>query len=308
MPLTPVRAWGKRVTVRTAKTVLTPQVIRRFFPSGLGCLWIRVPAAGVWPVRAGRFIAAQLNELPVEQAPPSVAVAWGKHPTLQVIRRALQDASRAAPPGLQRLERLLAETQRGQEGVVEQRADLRGPRQRPLAVAQDAAVLSLPPLLRRLLYYLVRSLRPAVAVELGTAHGVSALHIATGMEEVRHGHLHTIDGDPVRRALALENLRAVLSSDRVTSHEGYFAKVLPSLLDRLGEPVDLAFDDGDHLPASTLGNFRLLFPRFRAGAVLLVDDINHPTGNVTAWRAIIAEPGVAAWVEVNTRLGICIKA
>lgn len=307
MPRRAVRAWGKRVTLRAAKTVLTPRRIRRFVPSGTRCLWVRAPGTGLWPLRAARFIAAQLHELPVAQAPPLLAVARGKHPTLKVVRRALEDASQAVSPRLQQLERQLADAQRGQQGVIEQNAYLTARRQRPLAIAEDAASLSLPPVFCRFLYYLVRSLRPAVAVELGTAHGVSALHMVTAMEEARHGHLHTIDGDPVRRALALENLRTVLPSGRVTSHEGYFAEVLPSILGRLPEPLDLAFDDGDHQPASTLANFRLLFPRFRAGAVLVVDDINHPTGNVTAWRAIIEEPGVAGWVEVNTRLGICIK-
>jgi len=303
-----LHAWGKRATLRTAKTLLPPRLLRRILRTRTDYLWMRVAPTGPWPLPVARFTSGQFSGLPPGQGPVLAVVVRGKHPTLDALRRAVQDASAPAPPRLQQLQQHLADIRRGQQGVIEQNAYLTGRRERPAPIAEDAASLSLPPVLCRLLYYLVRHLRPAVVVELGTAHGVSALHMLTAMEEATHGQLHTIDGDPARRALALENLRTVLPSSRVTSHEGYFSDVLPAVLGQLGGPMDLAFDDGDHFPESTMANFRLLFPRLRSGAVLVVDDINHPTGNVTAWRTITRDPGVAGWVEINARFGICIKA
>jgi predicted O-methyltransferase YrrM len=86
-----------------------------------------------------------------------------------------------------------------------------------------------------------------------------------------------------------------------------FAHVLPPLLASVDGPVDLAFDDGDHQPASTLANFQLLFPRLRSGGVLVIDDINHLTGVAEVWQAIVQESELAASVEINGRVGVCIK-
>jgi predicted O-methyltransferase YrrM len=59
-----------------------------------------------------------------------------------------------------------------------------------------AAVEGVPfmsPELGRRVYDHIRRTRPEQALELGTAHGVSAAYIAAALEANRHGHLTTVD-------------------------------------------------------------------------------------------------------------------
>jgi predicted O-methyltransferase YrrM len=59
-----------------------------------------------------------------------------------------------------------------------------------------AAVQGIPfmtPVLGRRVYDHIRSARPEQALELGTAHGVSAAYIAAALEANDHGHLTTVD-------------------------------------------------------------------------------------------------------------------
>jgi predicted O-methyltransferase YrrM len=137
---------------------------------------------------------------------------------------------------------------------------------------------------------------------------MSAIYIGAALEAAGVGHLHTIDGDPQRQAFARANLAAALPGSRcVTSHLGLFADVLPDLLETLTAPVDLVFDDGPHIPEITLGAFRLIAPHLAAGGVYVMDDIDHPTGNRRAWDAIRTRSDVAAWLELNGRLGLCVR-
>jgi len=287
-------AW--RLTSATVKSVLV-RWGRRTLPFATRCVWLH-PRPGVPPLML-------LDRIKVSA--PLTAIAAGDHPTLELVRQALEDAAQPPRATLRGLEQRLREVLRSHQGTLERNAYLTGLRAKPIPIAEDAERLSLPPAFCRFLYYLVRAMHPALVVELGTAHGVSASHMLTAMEESGHGHLHTIDGDPARRRLAVHNLQAVLSSKRVTSHVGMFAHVLPPLLASVDGPVDLAFDDGDHQPASTLANFQLLFPRLRSGGVLVIDDINHLTGVAEVWQAIVQESGLAASVEINGRVGVCIK-
>lgn len=88
----------------------------------------------------------------------------------------------------------------------------------------------------QLLYGLVRAMRPAVVLELGTGYGWSAMHIAQALKDNGTGHLHTVEVRPERRALALEHLRAAELDGWVSIHDG-----TPVL-----ERVDFAFLDALH--------------------------------------------------------------
>jgi predicted O-methyltransferase YrrM len=236
-------------------------------------------------------------------------VAWGQHPALGIARAAIEHALAALDPRLAMLEARVAERLAGQEGQVSRNAYLTAERAKPLTLAEDRELLSLPLFYRTFLYRLALTLKPRFALELGTAHGMSAIYFGAALEDCGTGHLHTIDGDPQRRELARANLAAALpGTQRVTSHLGLFADVLPGLLATLTSPVDLVFDDGPHIPELTLEAFSLIAPHLAGGAVYLMDDIDHRTGNRRAWDAIRCRPDVAAWLELNGRLGLCVRA
>lgn len=235
-------------------------------------------------------------------------VTSGQHPVIGIARAAIEHALAASDPRLSRLEARVAERQAGNEGLVSRNAYLTAERAKPLTLSEDLQVLSLPIFYRTVLHRLALALKPRVALELGTAHAMSAMYIGAALEDSGTGHLHTIEGDPQRRELARANLEAALpGTERVTSHLGLFGDVLPGLLAKLTSPVDLVFDDGPHIPGITLEAFTLIAPHLAGGAVYVMDDIDHPTGNRRAWDAIRCRADVAAWLEVNGRLGLCVR-
>ncbi|MHB8657877.1 MAG: class I SAM-dependent methyltransferase [Solirubrobacteraceae bacterium] len=74
-----------------------------------------------------------------------------------------------------------------------------------------AAVAGIPfmtPTLGRRVYDHVRATRPAQALELGTAHGVSAAYIAAAMQANGIGHLTTVDHGAARYAPSPEDVLA----------------------------------------------------------------------------------------------------
>ena len=266
---------------------------------------LETPVAWVH-TRPYRQADISLDELQIQAE--AAVVAWGEHPVLGIARAAIEHALATPDPRLAVVEARLAPSRTAQEGLVKRNASLTAERAKPLTVAQDLDVLSLPLFYRTFLHRLVLTLKPGLALELGTAHGMSAIYIGAALEAAGVGHLHTIDGDPQRQALARANLAAALPGCRcVTSHLGLFADVLPDLLETLTAPVDLVFDDGPHIPEITLGAFTLIAPHLAAGGVYVMDDIDHPAGNRRAWDAIRTRSDVAAWLELNGRLGLCVR-
>ena len=128
------------------------------------------------------------------------------------------------------------------------------------------AALPVRPEVGRLLYLLVRMLRPGRVVEFGTSFGASILYLAAalrdnGAGEVIGSELHPGKADRARRNLAragLQNWARVLVGDAREE------------LATLDGPVDLVLLDGWkdlYLPV-----LRILEPRLRAGAVIISDN------------------------------------
>jgi hypothetical protein len=95
-----------------------------------------------------------------------------------------------------------------------------------------------------------------------------------------HAHVDTVELDPEHVRLARANFSAFAVEDRVTVHQGDFAKVLP----KLQPGYDLAFFDGfspspDHLRAF----HRLL----RARGVLISSNLHFRDAQTRAYRDLI---------------------
>ncbi len=161
---------------------------------------------------------------------------------------------------------------------------------------------------QRFLYFLVRELRPDRVLELGTAHGLSGLHVLAAFEENKHGHLHTVEIDPTRRELAVQAFeRFFPHSTRWTSIESSFSGVLPRLAQEL-DPLDLVFEDGPHSREVTLQAFEQTIDCLRPGGVYVVDDIAFDREQEKGWVAIRNDPRVEASLEINARFGLCFRA
>ncbi|MFC8174156.1 O-methyltransferase [Streptomyces sp. NPDC057242] len=130
------------------------------------------------------------------------------------------------------------------------------------------ALLPVDPHTGRLLYTLVRMLRPRLVVEFGTSFGTSAVQIAAGLRENGRGRLVTteLDGSKVRRARA--NLDEAGLADLVDVREGDALELLRAF----DAPVDLVLLDGWkelYLPV-----LEVLEPVLAPGAVIVSDNLS----------------------------------
>ena len=148
---------------------------------------------------------------------------------------------------------------------------------------------SLRPEIQRLVYWLVRCLKPRVAVEIGVYRGYTLRAIASGVRDNAFGHLHAFDLfkgrhlEPFRKdaevpyvtQLGQELAEEELASF-VTLHEGDSSSMLAEHFARSGEEISFAIIDGDHRLAGCFNDFNAVARFAEEGAlVLLHDTIGH---------------------------------
>ena len=195
----------------------------------------------------------------------------GASPTYETVSwdRALQDVEGcfgrdavAAVLG----EPALREIEAGTRRLLE---DIRGDDPSSLRWAIDS-------LLARCCYLTCRLLEPAVVVETGVAYGVSSAFVLRAMQENGRGVLHSVDLPPLRREY--ERFWGVAVDGALRGrwrlHRGSSARVLPPLLEEL-EVVDLFVHDSLHTYRNMQREFETVWPRLRAGGVLIADDVDR---------------------------------
>jgi predicted O-methyltransferase YrrM len=135
---------------------------------------------------------------------------------------------------------------------------------------------------------LVRNIQPTVIVETGTFAGVSTIWLASGLQAIGRGELHTYDiftmPPPEAPAAALfhstarasvqERLDRAGLAGLVTLHEGDSASTLAASHERLRAAggVQLAFIDGDHSAEGVLADLRAVEPLLPVGGFLVLHD------------------------------------
>lgn len=172
-----------------------------------------------------------------------------------------------------------------------------------MSVGEVCKGASMKPFWAFLQFRLVRALRPASCLELGTALGISGAYQAAALELNGHGRLFTIEGAPAVASVAEENFRK-LGLARVSVRVGRFRNVLADVLAECS-PLDYAFIDGHHEEEATIRYFRQVLPCLQPEAVLLFHDISWSAGMRRAWRTIRSSKEVRCAVGLPN-LGICV--
>lgn len=121
----------------------------------------------------------------------------------------------------------------------------------------------------RLLYTLIRALKPRTVVEFGTSFGISTLHLAAAVRDNGVGHVVTTEMSAAKVKAARATFEETGLGDVVTVLEGDALRTLP---DHLGDDsVDFLLLDGwKELYVPLL---RVLEPRLAPGALVVADDI-----------------------------------
>lgn len=155
----------------------------------------------------------------------------------------------------------------------------------------------------RLLYSLVRSVKPSTVIELGTNVGISGSYIGAALADNGLGRLLTLEGSASKAALAGANFER-LGLQRCEVVVGDFFDTLKPLLDEI-DCVDLAFIDGFHDGDATIAFHRQLHATVAGTAVFVYDDIGWSSGMRRAWSTLRAFPEVIASIEQNG-MGVCV--
>lgn len=123
---------------------------------------------------------------------------------------------------------------------------------------------------RLLVYALVRGLRPARCLEIGTNHGGSSAIICAALDDVGAGRLVCVDPAP----LVPDTLWAGIAH-RATLIAGPSPEVLPEAVARAGGLFDFVFVDGDHTRAGVERDIEALLGVTAPGAYLLCHDAHY---------------------------------
>lgn len=181
-------------------------------------------------------------------------------------------------------------------------AEMAEGRPKTLTVA-DACGASKPRRWALLLFHLVREMRPAVCVELGTCVGISGAYQAAALRLNSGGRLITMEGAAPLAELATANF-ATLGLDNAQVVPGRFQETLDTVLVE-NAPVDFVFIDGHHDEQATLRYFEQIRPHLSPGAVLLFDDIAWSPGMARAWDTLATSPHVEVALSLGV-VGLCV--
>jgi predicted O-methyltransferase YrrM len=135
----------------------------------------------------------------------------------------------------------------------------------------------------RLLYSLVRAIRPATVVEFGMSFGISTIHLAAAVADNRAGHVVTTELSAAKVAAAGASIAEAGLADAVTILPG---DALATLAQVPG-PIGLLFLDG--WKDLCLPVLRLLEPRLAPGALVVADDtVDNPS--MADYLAYVRDP------------------
>lgn len=128
--------------------------------------------------------------------------------------------------------------------------------------------LSVAPDSGRLLYSLVRALKPTTIVEYGMSYGISTLHLAAAVRDNGMGHIITTEMSSRKLAAARATFAEAGVSDLITILEGDARTTLKTI----SEPVQFVLLDG--WPDLDLTVIKLLEPVLETGALVVGDNVN----------------------------------
>lgn len=142
----------------------------------------------------------------------------------------------------------------------------------PLTMSEviSSAPVLMQPAERLLLFSLVRALRPARLLEIGTHKGGSAMIIVAALDDIGAGSLVCIDPAPL---VSEEHWSQI--SHRATLLTGSSPEVLEEALAVAGGSIEFAFIDGDHGYAGVVRDIRGVLPILADGAYLLFHDAHY---------------------------------
>ena len=165
----------------------------------------------------------------------------------------------------------------------------------------------------RVLYNIIRFMRPERCLELGTAYGMSGLFILAGLKKFSPaGALTTVDGWEKLVSISSPILKERYP-DMVSCHFGRTETLVPELVKSLGT-IDFLFHDCGHSRAQYINDFANVLNNLAPGAVVLFDDIrwedprfrDDNPDTYGGWTAVAGNSRVRQAFEIDDSLGVLL--
>ncbi|MFI6392520.1 O-methyltransferase [Nonomuraea sp. NPDC050547] len=186
----------------------------------------------------------------------------------------------AEPRVAEALDRMFAAADR--DDAIAARVDSFGNTPQEHADAAEEIYMPISPEAGRLLYSLVRAIRPATVVEFGMSFGISTLHLAAAVRDNGTGRVITTELSAHKIATARRTFAETGLEEVITVLEG---DALQTLADLPHAPGLVLLDGWKDLYLPVL---RLLEPRLAPGTLVVADDVE--LANVQPYLAYVREP------------------
>jgi predicted O-methyltransferase YrrM len=170
------------------------------------------------------------------------------------------------------------------------------------ATERPRMMLNLEPASAQLLSILVRASGATRALEVGTSNAYSTIWLAWSLAPTG-GRIISIDRNPDKHALALENLRRADLLDRVDLRTGDAAEIVRELTG----PFDLVFLDADRRKFPEV--MQILLPKLAPKVLVIADNVlSHPEEIAEYLKMISSLPDFQhATVPVGKGLSIAYR-
>lgn len=228
-------------------------------------------------------------------------------PLSRCVARALEttlahDVTAEEASWVRRIEAIRRELCASKQPLVAERSPAARQRGKDPTVGDVCHRASKSPLWALLLLKIVRELRPACCLEMGTCLGISAAYQAAALAINGRGSLITLEGAANRAAIARRTFER-LGLDNVQLAEGSFRDTLGEVLAR-SDRFEYVFVDGHHKRDATLSYFEQILPHLADRAIMVFDDISWSQEMKEAWCAIRTDPRLARCIDLRA-IGIC---
>ena len=155
----------------------------------------------------------------------------------------------------------------------------------------------------KLLFALVRTLKPLNVIEIGAAHGYGALYIGSALRENGRGKLYTLEGMAVRIQMSQAAVARFGLENYVEVVGGDFADTFPRTI-QAARPLNMIFSDGNKEPIMTRNQFHMALDVMEGNSHMFFEDINLSRDIALLWQDIVNHERVSSCVTFDRRWGL----
>lgn len=160
-------------------------------------------------------------------------------------------------------------------------------------VSDIARKSSIKPKDGKLLFRIVRFLKPEIILELGTSVGMSSIYQVMASPD---SFFIGIEGCASTAHIAEQNMNRI-NPDNYSFIIGHFDNTLPGVLEKL-DKLYFAFVDGNHAYKPTVSYFEQLLAHKSENSVFIFHDIHWSDDMERAWEYIKAHPQVTVTIDL----------